>query len=82
MGLKLGQEDLQIKAANIRDLSQRFNRREGLTKKDDTLPQRFFQQSIGGEKVIQPEELDQMLTEYYGLRGWDAQGNPPDAEYL
>jgi aldehyde:ferredoxin oxidoreductase len=56
MGTQLDQEALKKVAANIRDFTQRFNRREGMTKAYDTLPQRFFNEPISGGKVIKREE--------------------------
>jgi aldehyde:ferredoxin oxidoreductase len=41
-----------------------------VTSKDDTLPKRFFDESLGTEgKQIQREELQKMLLDYYKLRG-------------
>jgi aldehyde:ferredoxin oxidoreductase len=76
MGMKLDHDGLQKIAANIRNLSQRFNLREGLSKKDDTLPKRFFSEPISGGKVITREELETMLQDYYRLRNWDEAGVP------
>ena len=78
MGMKLDNNGLKRIAANIRNLTQRFNLREGITKKDDNLPKRFFTEPISGGKVIKPEELAQMLQDYYRLRGWNDQGIPAD----
>jgi aldehyde:ferredoxin oxidoreductase len=80
MGMKLDQEGLKKVAANIRDFTQRFNLREGMTKAHDTLPQRFFDEPISGGKVIKREELERMLQDYYRLRGWDDQGVPPEVQ--
>ncbi|MGE5264638.1 MAG: aldehyde ferredoxin oxidoreductase family protein [Acidobacteriota bacterium] len=57
-----------------------FNVREGFTRKDDVLPWRLLEeaQPEGPAKgqIIGRAGLDQMLDEYYALRGWDAQGVP------
>jgi len=57
-----------------------FNVREGISRKDDTLPPRIMEEEapIGpakGLKITQ-EILDKMLDEYYTLRGWDKNGIP------
>jgi len=53
-------------------LAKNFNRQEGMTKKDDKLPRRFFREVLQGTgKTIQPGELEVMLKEYYQLRGWE-----------
>jgi aldehyde:ferredoxin oxidoreductase len=82
MGLKLDHKGMKKVAANIRDFTQRFNRREGMTKAHDTLPQRFFDEPISGGKVIKREELGKMLQDYYQLRGWNSEGVPPEVTYL
>jgi aldehyde:ferredoxin oxidoreductase len=53
-------------------LARSFNEREGLTKKEDKLPRRFFREVLQKTgKTIQPGDLEVMLKEYYQLRGWD-----------
>jgi len=81
-GMALNQEGLKKIATNIRDATQRFNRREGISRKDDTLPDRFFTEPISGGKVIKRNELDKMLQDYYRLRGWDEEGVPPETPEL
>lgn len=53
-----------------------FNLREGLTAKDDSLPDRLTRvpQQADDPKTIVP--LDKMLPRYYKVRGWDANGVP------
>jgi len=82
MGLKLDHTGMKKVASNIRDFTQRFNRREGMTTANDTLPQRFFDEPTSGEKVIKREELGKMLQDYYQLRGWNSEGGPPEVIYL
>jgi aldehyde:ferredoxin oxidoreductase len=57
-----------------------FNLREGLGKKDDTLPERFFTLPIhdGPSKgaVVNKEDFDRELEAYYGLWGWTSEGVP------
>lgn len=52
----------------------------GLTKDDDTLPARYFDEPVkeGPSKgeVIDKTEFNNMLEEYYALHGWNNQGNP------
>jgi aldehyde:ferredoxin oxidoreductase len=53
-------------------LARAFNQREGVTKKEDKLPRRFFREVLQETgKGIHPEDLKVMLKEYYQLRGWD-----------
>jgi aldehyde:ferredoxin oxidoreductase len=44
---------------------------------DDTLPQRFFDESVNG-RVIDREEFLNTLAEYYRMRGWDDDGVPTE----
>ena len=51
--------------------------REGLTPREDTLPERFFDEPLGKDrKTIRREELHKMLQDYYALRGWSSEGIP------
>lgn len=69
--LSLKKQELKSIASGIINLARTFNQREGLTKKEDKLPRRFFREVLQGtEKTIQPEDLNFMLKEYYQLRGW------------
>ena len=61
----------------IWNLEKLFNLQAGLGKKDDTLPPRLLAEPMpGGPAQGKTVPLDEMLTEYYHLRGWDDQGQP------
>ncbi len=71
-GLSLKKKELKTIASGIIRLARDFNRQEGVTKKDDKLPRRFFREVLQETgKSIQPEEMEVMLKEYYQLRGWE-----------
>jgi len=55
----------------IWNLERLFNNKAGFSRRDDTLPERFFEN--GG---INKEEFDKSLDEYYLERGWDENGVP------
>jgi aldehyde:ferredoxin oxidoreductase len=80
-GLKLDEKALRKISSTIQDETRRFNLREGLTPKEDTLPKRFFDEPLGKDgKTIRREELHKMLQDYYALRGWSSEGIPkPEA---
>jgi aldehyde:ferredoxin oxidoreductase len=65
-------------------LLKAYTIREGLNRKDDTLPERFFKEPMpegpakGG--VLSREEVEGFLDEYYDLRGWDKKTGLPFAE--
>ena len=69
-------QDLERTANRIKDDTRRFNLREGLTREDDTLPSRFFDQDLPDGRGISRDELNRLVSDYYKLRGWDAQGIP------
>jgi len=76
-GLKLDESGLRKISSTIQNETRRFNLREGITSKDDTLPKRFFDEPLGKDrKVIRREELQRMLQDYYSLRGWSPEGVP------
>ena len=54
-----------------------WNLRAGFTAADDTLPPRMLKEPIpAGPSKGGFNRLDEMLPEYYGLRGWTAEGVP------
>jgi len=59
----------------IWNVERLYNIREGFTRADDTLPDRFFEQQVNG-RVIDREEFLKTLDEYYRMRGWDENGVP------
>ncbi len=74
-GLRLSVEEMRRMANHIVALTRAFNYREGFTRADDNLPARFHDEPIEGKTISRPE-LEKMLSEYYALRGWDAEGRP------
>jgi aldehyde:ferredoxin oxidoreductase len=61
------------------NMARIFNLREGLTPKDDSLPDRFFQPLEGGAlkgKKIDPQEFQLALKTYYEMMGWNETGIP------
>ncbi len=75
-GMELTENDLRGIACNISNATREFNIREGLTREDDTLPRRFFEEPIEGGRIIRREDFNRLLAEYYELRGWDKTGIP------
>lgn len=57
----------------------------GLTRDDDTLPDRFFEKPMDGtwpEDVLSREGVEKMKTEYYQSLGWDGETGNPAPETL
>jgi len=70
-------ESLLQAGERIYNLERLFLLKAGFTKADDTLPKRMLEEPLpdgpGKGHVV---ELDQMLREFYHLRGWDENGIP------
>jgi aldehyde:ferredoxin oxidoreductase len=60
--------DLRQAGARIVALKKQFNVREGWTRADDRLPERLFD----------PTRLDELVSAYYRVRGWRADGTFDD----
>jgi aldehyde:ferredoxin oxidoreductase len=66
-------------------LARAFNLREGLTRADDVLPPRMRLPHVSGvvnEKPVLPEVLDEAVTLFYGMMGWDPQTGVPTSAKL
>jgi len=73
-------------AERIRNLERMFDVRQGLTRADDTLPNKFFEKPLTKGKyegaVLDRTKFEEMKDEYYRLRGWDSQTGAPTREKL
>jgi aldehyde:ferredoxin oxidoreductase len=60
------------------NIEKAFNVREGLSRQDDFLPERFLKEPMpDGPSKGQVYEMDILLDDYYRARGWDvASGDP------
>jgi len=62
------------------NLFRTFNAREGLDRKADKLPKKFFKQLAGtgptAGVALTHEEVESAIDEYYKLAGWTANGMP------
>lgn len=77
-GLDYTVEELQLIGERIVNLNRLFNISRGITKKDDSLPDRLTKEPApAGPPKGQIVELDQMLCEYYEERGWDPETGIP-----
>jgi len=85
-GMEMTVPEAELTAERIWNVIRAFAAREGLRRKDDTLPKRFLTEPIpeGPSKgmVITPEMLERMKDEYYTLRGWDKATGIPNPERL
>lgn len=80
-GLDLGDRDVMHIGERVINLEHAYNIREGWTRKDDTLPERFLKETLpeGPAKGL-VVDLEPMLDEYYGVREWNSSGLPTKAK--
>jgi len=76
-GLDFSGEEVIAVGKRIYTLERIFNTKAGFGRKDDTLPPRFLNEELEeGASRNRLVKLDEMLDQYYRLRGWDADGVP------
>ncbi len=76
-GFDISPDEAQLIGDRIWNLERLFNNQAGMTKKDDSLPPRMLNDPLTeGPSAGHVVPLEQMLTEYYAQRGWDAEGRP------
>jgi len=77
---KITKDDLVKTGERINNLCRWFNIREGITRSDDYLPNKFMIEPLKkGQydgRVVKKEDFEKMLNEYYKLRKWDKNGTP------
>jgi aldehyde:ferredoxin oxidoreductase len=74
-------EEVMEIGERVNNLVRLFNIREGLTRDLDTLPKRFFNEPLkDGPSRGRVVELDQLMDDYYMVRGWDADGVPKNTK--
>jgi len=80
VGLDIPPAELVAVARRVLDMERVINMREGITRADDTLPRRYFDDPlpVGPSKGhrIDRAEFAALLTRYYRRRGWDDEGVP------
>jgi aldehyde:ferredoxin oxidoreductase len=85
-GMKMTVDKFVKVRERIWNLARVFNIREGFGRKDDALPRRVTTEPLPsgiakGQRLTQAQ-LDQVLDEYYKLRGWNIQTGAPSKEKL
>jgi aldehyde:ferredoxin oxidoreductase len=73
-------EELMVVGERRLNLFRTFNAREGLDRKDDKLPKKFFKQLKGAGPTagiaLTSDEIESAIDEYYKLAGWTNNGVP------
>ncbi len=82
-GWDINEAELREAGERITNQMRAYNARHGISRADDRLPRRFTQEpspSRGARGEI--AHAEQMLAEYYALRGWDQVDGWPTPETL
>jgi aldehyde:ferredoxin oxidoreductase len=77
--------ELSDAAERINTVARLINVREGLSRKDDSLPWKVMNEPIPDDGPVKgafvtQDELDLMLDDYYQARGWTLEGVPTTAK--
>lgn len=80
-GLSYDEAAIHLFARRIDTLTRLFNLREGISRKDDALPPKFWIPQTQGPRVgmkafISEADFNSSLDRYYEMRGWDRNGRP------
>lgn len=79
-GWDVSVDELMAVGARRLNLFRTFNAREGLDRRNDRMPKKFFK-ALKGEGptagiALDPVEMEAALNEYYRLAGWSEEGLP------
>ena len=79
-GIELTNEAIDHIGLNVMGVERLINEKLGITRADDTLPKRWFEEAIGvgpykGEKIDRAE-FDKMLSRFYAISNLTEEGVP------
>jgi aldehyde:ferredoxin oxidoreductase len=82
-GIGITENDVLPIGERIVNVERAYNVREGIRRKDDTLPRRFLKEPLpSGSSKGHVHQLETMLNDYYDLRDWDRKtGIPTDKKF-
>ena len=75
-GIRLNLQQLLSIGERIFTLKRVFNTKCGISRRDDRIPPRLqfpLEKGLTKNKIV---KIDNMLEEYYRIRGWDDEGIP------
>lgn len=80
-GFEVTPEEMRLAGERINNVARLFNIREGLGRKDDTLPYKVMNLPVPDEgpskgAYVSQKELNFLLDDYYETRGWNKEGVP------
>ncbi len=86
LSLGLGKEittDMLFEVADrMRCIERAFSIREGLTREQEKLPKRMYEIETQNGMSLSLEKVEEMITQYYSVRGWDPDTGVPTRETL
>ncbi len=85
-GIKTDLDALRIRADRAWTLLHMANVRAGYSRKDDIVPEKWFQapgflEYVSG-RPLNPDDVERMMDDYYDEQGWDSQTGIPTPERL
>lgn len=82
-GFEISGLDVRHAGERIVNIERAFNVREGIRRRDDSLPRRFREEALPeGSSKGSKFEQEPMLDEYYDERGWNQETGIPSHETL
>jgi aldehyde:ferredoxin oxidoreductase len=75
-GIPMSSAEFLKAGDRIHVLERHMNCREGISRKDDTLPERFLKEGREDDLKNRTVPLEKMIDTYYRLRGYDTDGIP------
>ncbi|MFW9802801.1 MAG: aldehyde ferredoxin oxidoreductase family protein [Candidatus Thorarchaeota archaeon] len=86
-GLEYNRDSINLFGQRVETLTRMFNHREGISRADDILPQRFWEGQVSGPNEGLPAyntkaDFEASLDRYYDLMGWEKEDGLPTAATL
>ncbi len=78
-GIKISTAEFLLAGERIHTLERYMNTREGISRKDDTLPVRMLKEGRSSDAAQKTVPLDKLLDRYYRIKGYDQNGIPTQA---
>lgn len=83
-GIEITPAEVMLAGERIWNMQKLFNIRQGEKPADAKYPSRFYKQALtapdGQKRQLNEQEVEGVLQEYYGYRGWDSRGKPMEAK--
>jgi len=78
-GIRMSRREFLQAGERIHVLERTMNTREGISRKDDTLPGRMLKEGRLSDAKGQTVPLERLLDRYYRIKGYDRNGIPTEA---